>query len=243
MLSISAALAAVVVAAVTYSTVVLDSAPNPAAMVSDGTASSWLVLTWAPSFCTVEPANAACTSGEVDTMGETLILHGLWPQPRDRQYCAGSEEEEGRLPAITVSESVRTDLTSTMVNAGSLVKHEWYAHGSCAGVSPDTYFGDAAMLTNDFREVLDPVFRTAAGGRLTLDTVRKSLEAAFGAGTGDRIGFGCRKAAGEGSVIVDVRVSLPPVVALRDDDGTIALGELLREGPPMVPQCRHGTVP
>ena len=243
MLSISAALAAVVVAAVAYSTVVLDSAPNPAAMVSDGTASSWLVLTWAPSFCSVEPANAACASGEVDTMGETLILHGLWPQPPDRQYCAGSQEQEGQLPPPDVSDSVRTDLTTTMVNAGSLVKHEWYAHGSCAGVSPDTYFSDAAMLTNDFREVLDPVFRTAAGGRLTLDAVRQSVEAAFGAGTGDRIGFGCRKAAGEGSVIVDVRVSLPPVVALGEDDGTISLAKLLRQGPAMVPQCRHGTVP
>jgi ribonuclease T2 len=86
-MSISAALAAVVVAAVTYSVTALDATPNPSTLVSDGAASSWLVLTWAPSFCTVEPENAACVSGEVTPVGQTLVLHGLWPQPRDRQYC------------------------------------------------------------------------------------------------------------------------------------------------------------
>jgi ribonuclease T2 len=242
-LSISAALAAVVVAAVTYSTVVLDRTPNPSALVTDGTASSWLVLTWAPSFCTVDPSNAACASGDVNTMGETLILHGLWPQPPDRQYCAGSHDEEHKLPPVDLSGRVRASLASTMVNEESLVHHEWYAHGTCAGVSPDTYFGDATLLTNNFREVLDPVFRAAAGGRLTLGAVRDRVETAFGAGIGDRVGFGCRKATGEGSIIVEVRVSLPPVVALRDSDGLISPGELLEESPPMSPQCRHGSVP
>ncbi|WP_286149181.1 ribonuclease T(2) [Mycobacterium sp. IS-1496] len=245
-MSISAALAAVVVAAVTYSVTALDKAPNPSALVSDGTPSSWLVLTWAPSFCTAEPENAACESGEVTSTGQTLLLHGLWPQPRDRQYCVVPQQfhdRESALPPVQLSNGVRSQLGSTTVNTTSLVHHEWYTHGTCAGVAPDTYFGDAAALTDEARTVLDPVLRDAAGGRLTLAAVRAHVDEAFGVGTGERVAFGCRTAPGEGATIVEVRLSLPPVVALRDDDGLAPVGKLLGDAPPMAVQCRHGSVP
>ncbi|WP_275572490.1 ribonuclease T2 family protein [Mycolicibacterium vanbaalenii] len=242
--SISAALAGIVVAAVTYSVVVLDKVPNPSALVSDGAASSWLVLTWAPSFCRVEPSNPACTSGEVEQKGQTLLLHGLWPQPPDRQNCGVPRAiDERQLPPVDLAGNVRAELQATMVDTASLTHHEWYTHGTCSGVSPDTYFGDAATLTDDVRRALDPVFRDASGGRLTLAEVRRRIDATFGAGTGERVALGCRKTAGEGSVVVDVRLSLPPVVALRGGDGVLALDELLAEGPPMPAQCRHGRVP
>lgn len=246
-LSISAALAAIVVVAVAYSVTALDRTPNLSnTLVSDDAAASWLVLTWAPSFCTVEPENAACESGEVAKAGQTLVLHGLWPQPRDRQYCgvpADLRDRESALPPVQLSDDVRGRLRSTTVNTESLVHHEWYTHGTCAGVSPDTYFGDAGSLTDEVRAVLDPVLRDAAGGRLTLATVRARIDETLGAGTGERVGLGCRTAAGTGSVVVEVRLSLPPVVALRDADGTVSLVKSLREGPPIPVQCRHGSVP
>lgn len=245
-LSISAALAAIVVAAVTYSVTALDKTPNPSALVSDDTASSWLVLTWAPSFCIVEPENTACESGEVTKIGQTFVLHGLWPQPRDRQYCglpAEARNHESALPPVQLADGVRDRLRSATVDTVSLLHHEWYTHGTCAAVSPDTYFGDAATLTDEARKVLDPVLRDAAGGRLSLAAIRARIDETFGAGAGERVGLGCRTAAGTGAVIVDVRLSLPPVVALRDADGTVSLGESLREGPPMPVQCRHGSVP
>lgn len=245
-LSISAALSAVVVAAVTYSVTALDKAPNPSALVSDGAASSWLALTWAPSFCTAEPENAACESDEVARTGQTLLLHGLWPQPRDRQYCGVPQQFHDRdsaLPPVQVSDDVRDQLGSATVNTTSLVHHEWYTHGTCAGVAPDTYFGDAAALTDEARAVLDPVLREAAGGRLTLTALQNRVDEAFGAGAGERVAFGCRTVPGEGATIVEVRLSLPPVVALRDDDGLAPLGTLLGDAPPMAVQCRHGSVP
>lgn len=245
-MAISAALAAIVVAAVTYSATALDKTPNPSALVSDGGDSSWLVLTWAPSFCTAEPENAACESGEVTRAGQTLVLHGLWPQPRDRQYCGvpqGFRDHDSVLPPVQVSDDVRDHFGATTVNTTSLMHHEWYAHGTCSGVSPDTYFRDAAALTDEARTVLDPVLRDAAGGRLTLAAVRSRVDEAFGAGTGERVGLGCRTGSGEGSVIVEVRLSLPPVVALRDDDELGALATLLGDAPPMAVQCRHGSVP
>ncbi|BBZ62555.1 hypothetical protein MMON_38560 [Mycolicibacterium monacense] len=122
-LSISAALTAVVVAAVVFSVTVLDRTPNPAAMVSDDSASSLLVLTWAPSFCTVEAQNPACGSGEVAKKGQTLVLHGLWPQPRDRQYCGMPQDlrdRESVWPPMQLSDEVRNRLQSATVDSASL---------------------------------------------------------------------------------------------------------------------------
>jgi ribonuclease T2 len=147
------------------------------------------------------------------------------------------------LPPVQVSDDVRDRLASTTVNTVSLMHHEWYTHGTCAGVSPDTYFDDAATLTDQARTVLDPVLRDAAGGRTTLAAVRGRVDETFGAGAGERVGLGCRTASGEGAVVVEVRLSLPPVVSLRDSGETAPLGELLEDAPPMPVQCRHGSVP
>ncbi|WP_197373240.1 hypothetical protein [Mycolicibacterium baixiangningiae] len=62
-------------------------------------------------------------------------------------------------------------------------------------------------------------------------------------GRGSEWGFGCRTAPGEGTVIVGVRLSLPPVLALRDGERIVPLGTLLGDAPPMPVQCRHGSVP
>jgi ribonuclease T2 len=245
-LSISAALAAVVVAAVVASVTVLDRTPNPAAVVSDDSASSLLVLTWAPSFCAVEAQNSACGSGEVAKAGQTLVLHGLWPQPRDRQYCGLPQDlrdRESAWPPVHLSDDVRDHLESATVDTAALAQHEWYTHGTCAGVSPDTYFGDAVALTDQARAVLDPVLLDAEGGRLTLAAVRARVDEAFGAGAGERVSLGCRTSSGQGAVVVDVRLSVPPVVALPDADGAVSLADALGEGPPLPAQCRHGIVP
>lgn len=243
-LSISAALAAVVVAALVYSGTVLDRTTNPTAQISED-ASSLLVLTWAPSFCTVEGDNPACMSGDAAKAGQTLLLHGLWPQPRDRQWCGVPQDvrdRESERPPVQLSAGTRERLQSVTVNTASLAQHEWYTHGTCSGVSPDAYFDDAVSLAEQARTVLDPVLRDAAGGRLTLATVRARVDEAFGAGTGDRVGLGCRSKTGAGAMVIDVRLSLPPVVDLRTADGAVTLADALHEGPPLAAQCRHGSV-
>jgi ribonuclease T2 len=53
-----------------------------------------------------------------------------------------------------------------MSDVAVMSPHEWYAHGTCAGVTPNEYFGYAAKLTDQARSVLDPVFRAAEGKHL-----------------------------------------------------------------------------
>jgi ribonuclease T2 len=249
-MSISAALAAIVVAAVTFSVVVLDRTPSSAAFESDSTNSSLLAVTWSPSLCRAEASAVGCASGHVDELGRTWILHGLWPQPRENQYCDVPKAVADRarnthgsdMPSVEIDEDVRNSLQPLMSDVAAMTSHEWYAHGTCSGVTPDAYFGDAAALALEVRKVLDPVF--AAGiQRISASTVRELFDEEFGSGAGARVGLTCSNVIGEGNVIFEVHLSLPPVVDLRSAGSTLPLGDLLTEGPPIREGCRQARVP
>jgi ribonuclease T2 len=250
-LSISCVLALIAVAAVTFSVRVLDHQPSAAEFESPDGGSSWLVLTWAPSLCRAEPANAGCTSGHVGGQGSTWILHGLWPQPADNQYCGVPKRIADRyknskgsdLPSVDIDDDVRNTLESMMSDESNLAPHEWYAHGTCSGVSPDVFFSDAAALAEQARKVLDPIFTEAQGGRIQLSAVRDRFDQEYGASAGDRLRLSCRNVTGEGSVVYELHVSLPAVTAIRAPDGTLSLKDLILKGPPLGPGCRNASVP
>jgi len=250
-LSISTALAAIVVAAVTFSVRVLDQTPSSTDFEVESSNSSWLVITWGPSLCRVEPDNQGCASGQVGKQGRTWILHGLWPQPAENQYCGVPKEiaerarkiHEADMPPVQLHDDVRNTLQSMMSDVSIMAPHEWYSHGTCSGVTPDVFFSDAAALTEQAREILDPMFKESEGKRITLSTVRDQFNAQFGEGAGDRVALTCRNLTGEGSVIYELHVSLPPVTELRTAGDTPSLKRLLLAGPPITAGCRHGNVP
>jgi ribonuclease T2 len=250
-LSISCALAAIVVAAVTFSVRVLDHKPSSAQFDSSDSSSSWLVLTWGPSLCAAEPTNAGCKSGHVEAQGPTWILHGLWPQPVDEQYCGVPKEIAERasdlhghhMPSVAMADDVRDTLQSMVSDASVMAPHEWYAHGTCSGVTPDVFFSNATALTDQARKLLDPMFATAQGGRIQLSAVRDKFDAEYGSGAGERVRLSCRNVTGQGSVAYELHLSLPPVTALRTPDGTLSLKDLILKGPALGPGCRHASVP
>jgi len=250
-LSISCVLALIAVAAVTFSVRVLDHTPSSTEFQSSDSSSSWLVLTWGPSLCAAEPTNAGCTSGHVGAQGPTWILHGLWPQPAENQYCGvpkaiaekANDLHGHHMPSVDMADDVRGTLQSMMSDASIMAPHEWYAHGTCSGVTPDVFFSDAAALTDQARKVLDPMFTEAQGGRILLSAVRDKFDAAYGAGAGERVRLSCRNVTGQGSVVYELHVSLPPVTELRTADATLSLKDLILKGPPLGPGCRHASVP
>jgi ribonuclease T2 len=250
-LSISCVLAAIVVAAVTFSVRVLDHKPSSAEFESSDSSSSWLVLTWGPSLCAAEPTNAGCKSGHVGAQGSTWILHGLWPQPVEEQYCGVPKEIAERasdlhghhMPSVHMADDVRDTLQSMVSDASIMAPHEWYAHGTCSGVTPDVFFSDATALTDQARKILDPMFATAQGGRIQLSAVRDRFDAEYGAGAGERIRLSCRNVTGQGSVVYELHLSLPPVTGLRTPDGTLSLKDLILKGPALGAGCRHASVP
>jgi ribonuclease T2 len=249
--SISSVLAAIVVVAVTFSVRVLDRTPSALERAVENSNSSWLVLTWGPSLCTADPEKSGCKSGQVGKLGRTWILHGLWPQPAEHQYCGVPKEiaervrriHEADMPSVQLQDDVRNTLQSMMSDASIMAPHEWYSHGTCSGVSPDVFFSDAAMLTEQARQVLDPMFSDAEGDRMSLSDVRDKFDDVYGRGAGERVRLSCRNLTGEGSIMYELHLSLPPVTELRDDGDPLPLKDLILKGPPIGPGCRHASVP
>lgn len=231
-------LAATVVAAVTFSLVVLDRTPSSAAFDSEAAGSSLLVVTWGPSLCTVEPSAVGCASGHVDELGRTWILHGLWPQPRENQYCNVPKGVADRarnthgsdMPSVEMQQDVRKTLPPLMSDAVAMASHEWYAHGTCSGVTTDVYFADSVALALQARKLLDPVFQ-AGISRISANAVREVFDRKFGPGAGKRVGLTCSNVAGVGTVIFELQLSLPPVTHLRSNGSTLPLADLLAKGP------------
>jgi ribonuclease T2 len=250
-ISISAVLAVIVVAAVGFSVFVLDRSPSSSAVEANDSDSSRLVATWGPSLCEVDPPNSGCKSGHVGEMGRTFVLHGLWPQPFSNQYCDVPKDVADRaadvkgsdMPSVDLPEDVRAKLASNLSDATIMAPHEWYAHGTCSGVGPAKYFGDAVTLIDQARTILDPLFNQAAKKGLTLSAVRDQFDSQFGRGAGDRVALTCRNVTGQGNVVYEVQMSLPPVNALGIDGKALSLGDLLLEGPSIPSTCRHGRVP
>lgn len=249
MITVSAALAAVVVASVVFSMRVVDREADSPATVSASSVSSLLVMTWGPSLCKVEPSNRGCRSGHVGRMGRSFVLHGLWPQPSSEQYCDVPREVARRarnlgdpVPAVKLPPDLQASLSQQMSDASVMTPHEWYAHGTCSGVTPPEYFGIASSLSDEISKVLDPVFGKAEGRRLAPRTVRERVDSAFGNGAGQRVGLSCRQVGGE-TVIYEVRLSLPPVVELHEDPDRPSLADALSEGPTIPAGCGNGRVP
>ena len=204
--------------------------------------SSLLVLTWAPSLCTVDSSVRGCRTGNVGRKGQAFLLHGLWPQPSSAQYCDVAKQDD-RQRISDLPADLRDRLTATMSDASVLAPHEWSKHGTCSGVSAVEYFGIATTLSAQATAVLDPAVRDARGGRLSARSLRDLFDARFGAGSGGRITLACRRTDGQGEVVYEVRLSLPAVPDLRAAGSGVSLGEELAKAPTVPAGCGQARVP
>jgi ribonuclease T2 len=133
-------------------------------------------------------------------------------------------------------------LQTVLSDPAKMATHEWYAHGTCSGVTPPEYFVLATDLAQEAVRVLNPVFANAGSDGLSAEAVRQSFDAEFGGGAGLRVGLSCKKADGQ-DMAYEVKLSLPAVVDLRDGDSAIPLGKALSRGPAIGLGCRQATVP
>ena len=229
------------IAVVAFTVVVLNRRPaSPAARPESN--SSLLVVTWGPSLCAVEPSNSGCRSGHVGGLGRTFVLHGLWPQPSTAQYCdVPKQVTDRKRNPVPLPADIRDRLQTMLSDPPLMTTHEWYAHGTCSGVTPPEYFEAATDLAREAIDALNPVFRRAAGGQVSSRAVRAAIEASFGAGAGKRVSLTCKGSPEGVSVMYEVRLSLPPVVQLRGDAPSLA--DALAEGPTVPPGCGQAGVP
>ncbi len=87
-----------------------------------------LTLSWSPEYCHSHSTPTECAAGR--HFG--FIVHGLWPEFQNGGYPENCSNAPGPTnPGSFLN--IMPDL--------SLIQHEWTTHGTCTGLSADSYFG------------------------------------------------------------------------------------------------------
>lgn len=206
-----------------------------------------LAVNWQPAFCETASHTPECRDQRPNDFEAThFTLHGLWPQPRDREYCDVSQRDiwasrDGRwrdLPPLDLTIAQRRDLDEVMPGSQSgLDRHEWTKHGTCYGTDQRDYIADSLdlMLALNTSEVVD-LFAGNIGKRITLDQVRTAFDASFGAGTGDRVSINCVRD-GNRTLVTELQINLTGQITGPDD-----LSRLMLAAEPADSDCRSGQV-
>jgi len=213
-----------------------------------------LALTWQPAFCEYRPGKPECeelNAGRLPVAESRLSLHGLWPQPRGKDYCGVSkavlsQDKKGRwssLPEPPVDAETRSRLQVVMPGVASLLhRHEWIKHGTCyqfpvEGDAADVYFDDALSVTEAINQSAVVPFLTAHIGKSAdARDIRARFDEAFGEGAGARVAFVCKGDGGR-TLLQEIRIGLRGTVG---PDRPV--GDLIRAAEPVPIGCRRGIV-
>lgn len=161
-----------------------------------------LAISWQPAFCETRPDRPECESQTGDRFDAgNFALHGLWPQPRSRDYCGVDAatvqiDDDGDwdlLPEPDISDALQDKLAVMMPGSQSaLDRHEWITHGTCYDGDAEAYFGDSLDLLDAINaSAVTALFAGNIGKRMTQRQVRQAFDEAFGPGAGDRVRLSC----------------------------------------------------
>ena len=173
-------------------------------LVNSKSKQNLLALSWQNAFCQSHQYKKECKAMKNNDFGaKEFVLHGLWPQPRNNQYCKMSKKEVGmdknkqwhRLSKLDLNTTTRTELAKYMPGYGSnLHKHEWVKHGSCYGTSANDYYANAISLLKQLNESkVQAYFADNLRKTVYLRDIRRLFDSEFGKGAGEHVTMNCRK--------------------------------------------------
>ena len=171
-----------------------------------------LSMSYMNDFCATHKDKKECKNHRFER--PEMALHGLWPNLHDDpkhtyQYCGISQSEFGKdwcASKYDVKGKIKTenfDLLS-MVMPGTqscLYNHEWYAHGTCSGLTPDSYFKASAQLAKSFISLknFNNVLAQSYGKTITRFELLDALNDDLGEAAADAVVIQCRKMKAYGS--------------------------------------------
>ena len=214
----------------------------------DGAPFYVLAMSWQPAFCEGLPGKVECQSQTAERFdGSHLTLHGLWPQPRNNQFCGVAQEEidasEGHrwedLPEPELTPETKAALDVVMPGTQSLLeRHEWTKHGTCyPGRAADTYFKDALRVMETINtSPVQALLAANIGQTVAAADIRARFDEAFGAGAGERLRITCKNDGGR-RLIVEMTLGLKGDITA----GTPVAG-LIAASPPTDPGCPSGII-
>jgi ribonuclease T2 len=203
-----------------------------------------LTLSWHNAFCETHRYKKECkrstfSFGRPNYSEKHFVLHGLWPQPKNRLYCGvdshtvtmDKHKQWNRLPDLGLSNEVRIHLKKMMPGfASGLHKHEWIKHGTCYGTDANRYYEDSIRMVEQMNNSkVGDFFKKHIGKHVTLHQVRSAFDRSFGVGTGKRVALKCKK-----GLITELWLHL--------GSGSDDLGELLKQGQQTRSQCQGGFI-
>ncbi len=193
-----------------------------------------LAASWQPGFCETQPNKRECrTQTERRFDAKRFALHGLWPQPRGREYCVGVTEEMRRndrpatwqdLPEVKLAPATRAELDKVMPGtASALDRHEWLVHGTCSNFDMETYFSHSLALMSELNaSPLADFMASHIDKTVTPAEIRAAADKAFGKGAGTRISVECKtEQDGSRKVLTELQIALDGAL------GTDTLSELI----------------
>jgi ribonuclease T2 len=206
-----------------------------------------LAISWQPAFCETRPDKPECESQTEDRFDAShFALHGLWPQPRSRDYCGVDEatvrtDEDGDwhlLPEPELTAELWTELKAVMPGTQSgLERHEWIKHGTCYDGDAEEYYADSlAMLEAISGSAVTELFASSVGQRVTQAEIRAAFDAAFGPGAGERVRLSCIND-GSRRLINELTIGLTG-----DIDGPGSIADRLLDARPTDGGCDGGIV-
>ncbi len=206
-----------------------------------------LAMSWQPAFCERAKRRPECRTqknGRYDT--SHFSLHGLWPQPGNRIYCAVDDrliktDKRRRwrnLPPLGLSQEMRKALWRIMPGSRSFLhRHEWIKHGTCYSRTAERYYRDSVSLMDAInRSEVRDLFARNIGRRLTNRQIRTAFDKAFGRGAGKRVRVSCKRD-GRRELIVEITLGLSGEIGENPD-----ISELISASPQTKPGCPAGIV-
>ncbi len=199
---------------------------DPTGNTGSESSENLLALSWQPAFCEIRSSKPECkalNNGQLPSATQRLSIHGLWPQPRGKNYCGVSAAlrtldlsgQWSELPEPELSEATGKMLFEMMPGSASLLhRHEWIKHGSChfAEGGADDYFQDTLRITRAVNESAIGIYLQENTGRLIQTIqIRRLFDTVFGDGAGSRVQFHCVSDAGR-ILLQEIKINLSGVI-------------------------------
>lgn len=208
-----------------------------------------LALSWQPSFCETRPSKTECQTQTADRFDAThLVLHGLWPQPRNNIYCDVSDEivklDKNKrwleMPSLELSTDTRNELQIKMPGyASGLHLHEWYKHGTCYSETPEEYYQESLMLLDQVNHSsVRQLIASNIGELIVGEEMRDEFDEAFGEGLGEKVRIRCSDDPDEESTMIgELWINLQGEI-----EADTSLTNLLENAPDAGSSCAIGEV-
>jgi ribonuclease T2 len=203
-----------------------------------------LALSWHNAFCETHRYKKECKRDVTSLLRSKqkekyFILHGFWPQPRDRVYCnverkyitMDKYKHWHKLPDLELSSETKAKLTKIMPGVHSdLHKHEWFKHGTCYGTDAEEYYKETISLVEQiYHSKVSDFFEKNMGKRVTLKQIREQFDHSFGLGAGQKVELRCKN-----GLITELWLHL--------GGGSDNLKILLQKGQKIRSRCQRGLI-